>query len=94
MQGNKEHLQQVLSNLVVKYRKVQNKSISSISNEIGISKSIWSDLEKGIKDPQLSTLWKVAEGLNIPLSKLIAEIEYQLPNNFSFIEEVLNQCSI
>ncbi len=86
MQGNKEHLQQVLSNLVVKYRKVQNKSISSISNEIGISKSIWSDLEKGIKDPQLSTLWKVAEGLNIPLSKLIAEIEYQLPNNFSFIE--------
>ena len=86
MQGNKEHLQQVLSNLVAKYRKVQNKSISSISNEIGISKSIWSDLEKGIKDPQLSTLWKVAEGLNIPLSKLIAEIEYQLPNNFSFIE--------
>ena len=86
MQGNKEHLQQVLSNIVAKYRKVQNKSISSISNEIGISKSIWSDLEKGIKDPQLSTLWKVAEGLNIPLSKLIAEIEYQLPNNFSFIE--------
>ena len=50
-------------------------------------RDIWSDLEKGIKDPQLSTLWRVAEGLNIPLSKLIKEIETKLTQDFSFIEQ-------
>ena len=45
------------------------------------------ELEKGIKDPQLSTLWRVAEGLNIPLSKLIKEIETNLTQDFSFIEQ-------
>ncbi len=52
-----------------------------------MGKSMWSDLEKGRKDPQLSTLWRIAEGLNIKMHILIEEIEEDLGENFSFIED-------
>lgn len=51
---------------------MKNKSISLISAEIGMTKSMWADTEKSIKDPQFTTLWRIAEGLEIPLSKLIS----------------------
>ena len=51
-----------------------------------MSKSIWSEVEKGNKDIQLTTLWRIAEGLNIKPSELLKEIENTLDNNFSFIE--------
>ncbi len=86
MQDKKEVLKKILSEKIKKYRKSSNKSISLICNEIDLSKSIWSDLEKGIKDPQFSTLWRIAEGLNIPLSEIIIEIEHELKGKINFIE--------
>lgn len=47
---------------------------------------MWADLEKSIKDPQLSTLWRIAEGLEIPLSTIIKELEKNLGKDFSLIE--------
>lgn len=87
MQELKNELKKVLSEIVYEYRNKQNKSITTISNEIGLPKSIWSDLEKGIKDPQLTTIWKIAEALNIPLSQLIKDIENRISKDFSFIEK-------
>ena len=72
-----------MSEKIKKYRKSSNKSISLICDEIDLSKSIWSDLEK---DPQFSTLWRIAEGLNIPLSEIIIEIEHELKGKINFIE--------
>ncbi len=46
---------------------------------------MWADLEKSIKDPQLSTLWRIAEGLKIPLSTIIKELEKNLGKDFSLI---------
>lgn len=86
MQDKKEVLKKILSEKIKIYRKSSNKSISLICNEIDLSKSIWSDLEKGIKDPQFSTLWRIAEGLNIPLSEIIIEIEHELKGKINFIE--------
>ncbi len=88
MQELKNELKKVLSEIVYEYRNKQNKSITTISNEIGLPKSIWSDLEKGIKDPQLTTIWKIAEALNIPLSQLIKDIENRISKDFSFIERI------
>ncbi len=88
MQELKNELKKVLSEIVYEYRNKQNKSITTISNEIGLPKSIWSDLEKGIKDPQLTTIWKIAEALNIPLSQLIKDIENRISKDFSFIEKI------
>lgn len=82
---NKSKLQKAISEIIKTYRQKQNKSISLISNEIGMTKSMWADLEKSIKDPQLSTLWRIAEGLEIPLSTIIKELEKNLGKDFSLI---------
>ena len=76
MQDKKEALKKILSEKIKKYRKSSNKSISLICDEIDLSKSIWSDLE----------LWRIAEGLNIPLSEIIVEIEHELKGKINFIE--------
>lgn len=82
---NKKLMQQALSSIIKKYRIERNKSISLISDEIGMTKSMWADLEKSIKDPQLSTLWRISEALDIPLSVIIVELENVLGENFSLI---------
>lgn len=84
MQDCKQKLQNALATVVKKYRK--NKSISLLSNEIDLSKSIWSELEKGNKDIQLSTFWRIAEALDIQPNILIKEIETELGKDFSFLE--------
>ena len=56
-----------------------------------MSKSIWSEVEKGNKNIQLTTLWIISEGLNIKLSELIKEIENMLGKAFSFLENNNNR---
>ena len=84
--NNKQLLQNTIAATIKTLRFKQNKSISLISDEIGLAKSIWADLEKGIKDPQFSTLWKISEALGVPLSAVIIEIEKQMPVNFSLLD--------
>ncbi|MBR1423976.1 helix-turn-helix transcriptional regulator [bacterium] len=82
---NKQKLQNAIANIIREHRLKSKKSISLLSNEIGMTKSMWADLEKSIKDPQLSTLWRIAEGLEIPLSSIVKELEKSLGKNFSLI---------
>lgn len=84
MQDSKKELQNTLASVIKKHR--NNKSISLLSNEIDLSKSIWSELEKGNKDIQLSTFWRIAEALDIRPNVLIKEIENALGKDFSFLE--------
>lgn len=84
MQERKLELQKVLAGVIKKYRKEQ--SISQLSDEIDLSKSIWAGIEKGERDVQLSTFWRIAEALNIKPSKLLHAIEVQLGEEFSFLE--------
>ena len=83
---NKKKLQSEIAKIVKELRLKRKKSINLISNEIGMTKSMWADLEKEIKDPQLSTLWRISEGLEVPLSKIIMKLEDKLDKNFSLIE--------
>jgi len=78
-------MQRALSSIIKKYRIERNKSISLISDEIGMTKSMWADLEKSIKDPQLSTLWRISEALDIPLSVIVIELENALGENFTLV---------
>lgn len=84
MQNSKVTFLKTLAIVTKKYR--AQKSISQLSNEIGLSKSIWSELEKGHKDIQLSTFWRIAEAFDIKPSELLKEMEKELGNNFSFLE--------
>lgn len=82
----KKYLQTELGKLIKEYRLKTNKSISLLTAEVGMTKSLLADTEKGIKDPQFSTLWRLAQGLNIPLSEIIKELENHLKDDFSLIE--------
>lgn len=86
MQAKKNKISKIVGQIVKQSRLKQNKSISLISAEIGMTKSMWADLEKGIKDPQLTTLIRIAEGLNINTSEIIIKLENELGKDFSFIE--------
>ena len=82
---NKKVLQKALSEIIRQHRQAQMKSISIVSYDIGMTKSMWADLEKAVKDPQLTTLWRISEGLNLPLSTIIIELENKLGKEFSLI---------
>jgi transcriptional regulator with XRE-family HTH domain len=83
---NKILLQTVLGEIIKEYRLKTNKSISYLTAEIGMTKSLLADTEKGIKDPQLSTLWRLSQALEIPLSDIIKELESKLGKDFSLID--------
>lgn len=49
-----------------------------------MSKSTWREAELGIcKDINLTTLWKIAEGLDITPAKLLDEVSSVLGSDFS-----------
>lgn len=78
MQDKKTQFKKNIGKLLREKRISAGKSISLIANEVGISKSVWHEIESGNRDPQLSTMWKIAEGLNIPLSEFLKEMENSL----------------
>ena len=83
MREIREKFQKTVGAVVKKCRK---KSITKSADEIGMGKSMWSDLERGFKDPQFSTLWRIAEGLDIKPHVLVKRIEDELGSEFSFLE--------
>lgn len=88
MQEIKQVFQQGIAKVLKRNR---TKSITKSSDEIGMGKSIWADLENGIKDPQFSTLWRIAEGLNIKPHELVKMIEDELGEDFSFLEDTFKK---
>ena len=83
MQDSKIRLQKATGYVI---KNLRNKSITKSADEIGMGKSIWADLEQGVKDPQFSTLWRIAEGLDIRPHQLVKLIEESLGEDFSFLE--------
>jgi len=90
MQPENQEKRQILLNALAKtvktMRKKTGKSITLISNELNVSKSIWSDVELGKSDIQITTLWRIAEALEIKPEELIKKVNQNLSNNISFIE--------
>ena len=83
---NKKTIKEVLGQIIKLHRTDCNKSISLIADEIDMSKSMWADTERGKKDPQLTTLMRISEGLGLKTSDIIIELETLLGDEFSFIE--------
>ena len=81
-----EKLISVIGKIVKKYRKKQNKTIYKISAEIGMNKESWREIEYGLKDFRFTTLWRIAEGLDIPAEQLISEAITELGEDFSLTD--------
>ena len=54
-------------------RKNKGLTLEDLSRISGVSKSMLGDIERGSTNPTILVLWKIAEGLKIPLTKLIEE---------------------
>jgi len=63
------------------------KSRCQISSENGISTSILSMVERGLKDPQLTTVFKLCEALGVKASDFIKMVEEKLPEGFTLLDK-------
>ena len=81
----KKIIYKAIGSAVKRLRK--NKSQFMLGAEYDIPSSVISDLERGVKDPQLTTIFKLANAFNMNVSDFIKEVEIELPKGFSIGEE-------
>ncbi len=84
MQDKKKIILNALAKVVKKLR--GNRSQFIVASENGISTSIISTIERGIKDPQLTTIFRLAEIFGIDVVEFMKIIKAELPKDFSFTE--------
>jgi len=82
-QNKTTQLIKTLGSIVKQHRMSQGKTIYKISAEAGIPKATWRELELGLKNFRFTTLWKLAEGLDISLVELMNELKEELGENFT-----------
>ena len=77
-------LVKVLGDIIKKHRLEQKKTIYKISAECAIHKDSWRLIEKGlVHDIKISSIWKIAEGLDIDPIDLLAEAKEVLGKDFT-----------
>ena len=88
-QGSKnraKHLTKTLGTIIKKHRKEQGKTIYKISAEAGLPKATWREIELGDNNFRFTTLWKIADGLEIPLGILMDELSKEVGEDYSLSE--------
>lgn len=65
----------VLSNNISKIREERGLTISGMAERSGISKSILSDIENGIGEPTIETIWAIANTLDVPFGVLVTDVD-------------------
>ena len=83
----KAELLTVIGQIIKEKRKEKAKGILLLGYEYDISGSSIMQLEKGKRDVQITTLWKLANALGMTFSEFIKEVESQLPEDFKLIED-------
>lgn len=64
-----------------------NKSQFILGAEYDIPSSVISDIERAVKDPQLTTLFKLANAFGLSISQFLFELEKELPEDFNIGED-------
>ena len=82
--NNKQLILKALAETMKELRGAQSQFMFCSENDISLS--IVSTAERAIKDPQLTTIFKLAEAYNISPVELISKIWSKLPEKFSLIE--------
>jgi transcriptional regulator with XRE-family HTH domain len=71
-------LNELLGKLIERKRVAAGISQESLAQEAGISRTYLSDIERGLRNISVFTLYKLAKGLKITASILVGEAEEQL----------------
>jgi transcriptional regulator with XRE-family HTH domain len=72
-----------LGDIIKEHREAKGKTIYKISAEAGLPKATWRELELGLKNFRFTTLWKIAEGLDIEPARLLDELKTRMGEDFS-----------
>ncbi len=59
-------------------REDQGRSQEAFGNDAGLDRTYVSGLERGVRNPTLTTQLKLAEALGVPLAALVADMEQRL----------------
>ena len=70
-----QHLASTLKN----ERQARGWSLSKLADETGVSKAMLGQIERNESSPTVSTLWKIATGLNVPFSAFITPETHPQP---------------
>ncbi|MBS4207244.1 XRE family transcriptional regulator [Bacillus sp. FJAT-50079] len=68
-----EFIQEVIANNLAKLRKKRGLSLDSMSELTGVSKAMLAQIENGKSNPTVTTLWKIANGLQVSFSGFLKE---------------------
>ncbi len=71
-------INQALGRVLTNYRKIAQISQEELAERAGIHRTYVSQIERGLKSPTLSVLFKISKSLNTTASCLIAEVEETL----------------
>ena len=77
MQNNQPPIERIAFALKAERQK-QEVSIGEVARRANIAKSTLSQLENGIGNPSIDTLWSLCMALDIPVSQLLAEPKSQI----------------
>ncbi len=62
-----------LGRTVLKLRKASNLSLSELSDQSGVAKSIISQIERNETNPTLSTIWRLAHALDVSVERVLRD---------------------
>ena len=82
---NKKMILIALAQTMKELRGKKSQFIFASENDISIS--IISTAERALKDPQLTTLFKLAEAYDMSVTEFLTKIIKKLPSNFTMIEK-------
>ena len=83
---NKKLLYKTLGTIIRKLREKDKKSVYINSAVCGMSTNSWNRVEKAASlDPSFTTIWKIAEALDMKPSELIRKVEDKLGDKFSLL---------
>lgn len=80
-EDKKKLIRKAVGKILKRLRK--DKSLYLLAMEYEISTSLLNSLERGLKDPQLTTVFKLSEALGVSASNFIKMIEKELPEGFT-----------
>lgn len=77
----------VIGEIIKEKRKELDKGILLLAYEYDLSTSSLIQAEKGCRDLQVSSLWKISNALGMKMSEFITIVESRLPEGFKLIDD-------
>jgi len=91
-----ENINNSISKNLKQIRKEKGLTLEDLSAISGVSKSMLGEIERGSTNPTILVLWKIADGLKIPLTMLIKEeeLDYSLVRKYELkaVEKKAEYC--